>query len=98
MKEFLLRARHGTEFVDITAQVQSAIHELAGKVGVDVVFVPHATDGITINENTDPCVIADIGAVLDNLVPWKGRYQHTEGNAAAHIKTSSILILHWASF
>jgi len=50
------------------------------------VFVPHTTAGITINENADPAVVRDITAVLERLVPWKGKYAHMEGNSAAHVK------------
>ena len=52
------------------------------------VFVPHTTAGITINENADPDVQADIAAALDRAVPWNAGYRHTEGNAAAHVKAS----------
>ena len=55
-----------------------------------MVFVPHTTAGVTINENADPAVREDIASVLDRMVPWKGPYRHTEGNSAAHVKTSLV--------
>ena len=58
------------------------------KDGVVTVFVPHTTAGITINENADPDVQADMAAALDRAVPWSAGYRHSEGNAAAHVKAS----------
>ena len=52
------------------------------------IFVPHTTAGITINENADPDVTADIADALDRAVPWQANYKHGEGNAAAHVKAS----------
>jgi len=87
-KQFSVQTRQRTEFVDMTAQVQKAVHDLNVKDGIVTVFIPHTTAGITINENADPDVTADIMTVLDSLVPWNGRYRHGEGNAAAHVKAS----------
>lgn len=87
-KQFSVQTRQRTEFVDMTVQVQKAVHDLSVKDGIVTVFVPHTTAGITINENADPDVTADIMTVLDSLVPWNGRYRHGEGNAAAHVKAS----------
>jgi secondary thiamine-phosphate synthase enzyme len=55
-----------------------------------IVFVPHTTAAVTINENADPSVQHDILADLNRLVPFAGPYQHTEGNSAAHIKSSLV--------
>ena len=74
--------------MDITREVQSAASELGIKNGVLSVFVPHTTAGITINENADPDVTADIIQALERAVPWQAGYRHTEGNAAAHVKAS----------
>ncbi|MBU4200501.1 MAG: secondary thiamine-phosphate synthase enzyme YjbQ [Kiritimatiellae bacterium] len=97
MKTLAIQTRERTEFVDITAQVQAALEELGVKAGAVTVFVPHTTAGITINENADPDVVADIKAVLDGMVPWTGHYRHGEGNAAAHVKAglmgSSVRVL-----
>jgi len=90
MKELSIQSRHHTEFIDITAEIQSVIQELGFKEGLITIYVPHTTAAITINENADPDVVADIKAVLDNLVPWNGQYRHGEGNAAAHVKASLI--------
>lgn len=75
-------------FVDITAQVTRAIRESGVKDGLAVVFVPHTTAGITINENADPSVREDITGHLDRAVPDGAHYEHSEGNSPAHVKAS----------
>jgi len=77
-----------SEFVDITAKVQAAARAEGPKRGVVHVYVPHTTAGVTINENADPAVTADITAALDRAVPWEAGYRHGEGNSAAHVKAS----------
>lgn len=88
MREFSVRTGHRTDFVDITGEVRAAVSALGIRDGVVTVFVPHTTAGITINENADPDVTADMGAALDRLVPWDAGYRHAEGNSAAHLKAS----------
>ena len=88
MKSFSIRTQRHTQFVDITAEVQSVIANLGIKNGIVTVFVPHTTAGITINENADPDVTSDIADALDKAVPWQAEYNHSEGNAAAHVKAS----------
>jgi secondary thiamine-phosphate synthase enzyme len=76
-----------TEFVDVTEQVRKAAAEAGVRDGAVVVFVPHTTAGVTINEHADPDVMHDVGLVLDRLVPWESPdYRHGEGNTAAHVK------------
>lgn len=77
-----------TQFVDITQQVADALASLNIEDGIVTVFVPHTTAGLTINENADPDVTADMEMVLNRMVPWTGGYAHFEGNTAAHVKTS----------
>jgi len=88
MIEFPVRTGQRTEFVDITAQVQAAVVELGLENGAVVVFNPHTTAAVTINEGADPDVVRDMAAALDKLVPWRDDYHHAEGNSAAHIKSS----------
>jgi secondary thiamine-phosphate synthase enzyme len=76
------------EMVDITSQVTQAIRDEGVDDGLAVVFVPHTTAGVTINENADPDVARDIRSHLDKLVPPNEGYAHAEGNADAHIKSS----------
>ncbi len=90
IQEFPVRTRNRTEFLDITAQVGKIIQESKVQNGLAVVYVPHTTAAVTINENADPSVQHDILADLNRLVPFSGPYQHTEGNSAAHIKSSLV--------
>jgi secondary thiamine-phosphate synthase enzyme len=76
--------------VDVTDLVARKIHESGVKSGVCFIYIPHTTAGVTINEGADPAVMDDFLGTLDRLVPWKSNYKHSEGNAAAHIK--SILV------
>ncbi len=89
-QEFSVRTRSRAEFLDITAQVGKIVQESKIPSGLAVVFVPHTTAAVTINENADPSVQNDILADLNRLVPFAGPYQHTEGNSAAHIKSSLV--------
>jgi len=79
-----------TEFIDITDQVNEAVKKSGLKEGICHLFVPHTTAGITINEGADPSVKRDILSSLNRLVPFDGDYKHTEGNSAAHIKTTLV--------
>jgi secondary thiamine-phosphate synthase enzyme len=77
-----------TQFVDITADVKATVGRLGITDGVVTVFVPHTTAGVTINENADPDVTADMAKALEHAVPWSAGYAHGEGNSAAHVKAS----------
>ncbi|MEO0087335.1 MAG: secondary thiamine-phosphate synthase enzyme YjbQ [candidate division WOR-3 bacterium] len=77
-------------FVDITSEIEKVISKSEITSGICYLYVPHTTCGITINENYDPSVTRDINNVLSRLIPKNGSYEHTEGNADAHIKTSLI--------
>jgi secondary thiamine-phosphate synthase enzyme len=74
--------------VDITDAVARKVQENGIRSGACLVYVPHTTAGITINEGADPAVQEDILSTLELLVPWEGSYRHLEGNSAAHLKTS----------
>ncbi len=86
MNRFTITTRFRSELVDITEQVRREIFSSGIRSGLCHVFTLHTTAGLTINENADPDVRADIIDALNRLVPWKGDYRHTEGNSAAHIK------------
>ena len=88
MTTFSVSTHGRTQFVNITSQVSKAAADQGIKDGVLTVFVPHTTAGITINENADPDVLADLEAALEKAVPWRAGYRHCEGNAAAHVKAS----------
>ena len=86
-----VRTRGRDELVDITAQVAAAVRAAGVADGHVTVYVPHTTAGVTINENADPDVPRDVLAALDAAVPWQqGFYRHTEGNSAAHVKSSLV--------
>ncbi len=76
------------QLVDITREVQRTVAESGIKDGRCVVFCPHTTAGLTINENADPDVVKDILRHLKKLVPEDGGFAHSEGNSDAHIKAS----------
>jgi len=79
-----------TEFIDITRDIEEALRSEGVGDGVCMLFVPHTTAAITINESADPSVKSDILMVLNKIVPWKEAYRHLEGNSPAHIKSSII--------
>lgn len=85
-----IRTRDRSEMVDITSQVEGELRRSGLEDGVCFIYVPHTTAGITINENADPSVIADIQATLNSLIPWEGPYSHLEGNSASHIKSTLV--------
>lgn len=74
--------------IDITREVQGLVDEEKIQKGIMVVYVPHTTAGVTINEGADPSVQRDIVETLKRLVPESGDYNHMEGNSDAHIKAS----------
>ena len=86
--EYTIKTKKAQEFVDITDVVRGAVFESGVKNGTVIVFVPHTTAGITINENADPNVVRDILWALNKAFPEKNGYLHAEGNSHAHIKAS----------
>jgi secondary thiamine-phosphate synthase enzyme len=90
-KEFSVRTRSRTEMVDVTSQVESIASESGIADGEVMVFCPHTTAAITINENADPSVPHDILMMLDELAPRShSGYRHSEGNSDAHCKSSLV--------
>jgi secondary thiamine-phosphate synthase enzyme len=87
---FSVKSSKQTELIDITRPVQEAVQKAGVKEGLCVIFTPHTTAAVTINENADPSVPRDILMELNKIVPFEDRYQHTEGNSPAHIKSSLI--------
>ncbi|MBP7494393.1 MAG: secondary thiamine-phosphate synthase enzyme YjbQ [Spirochaetales bacterium] len=88
MNTLQVQSISSTELIDITREVQGIVTSSGIREGICVVYVPHTTAGVTINEAADPSVKADILRELDKLVPLHDSYQHREGNSAAHIKAS----------
>ena len=77
-------------FYDITAQVREAIKKSSVTDGIAVIYCPHTTAGITINENADPDVVRDMLLGLDKAYPGRSEFRHAEGNSAAHLKASAV--------
>jgi secondary thiamine-phosphate synthase enzyme len=90
-------SRKKTEFIDITADVRHALRQMGATDGLCLVFVPHTTAAVTINESADPDVATDILAALDRLVPREAGYRHLEGNAAAHVKSTLVGASQWVA-
>jgi len=87
-QELNLRTRSRTELLDISGPLARLLQESKVQDGLMVVFIPHTTAAVTINENADPSVQHDLLAELNRLIPLKASYQHTEGNSDAHIKST----------
>jgi len=96
MLQLTVHSRQRVELINITSQVQALIDQNKINSGACLLFVPHTTAGIILNENADPDVARDILSTLSRLVPPHGDYQHLEGNSDAHIKAvltgSSVII------
>ncbi len=85
-----VQSHEKTEFIDITNKVQQHVTTNEIKNGFCMLFVPHTTAGITINESADPSVKSDILNVLNKIIPWQADYGHHEGNSPAHIKSTVV--------
>jgi secondary thiamine-phosphate synthase enzyme len=80
-----------TQLVDITSEIERVVAaQSETRDGWCLLYVPHTTAAVTINESADPAVRADIADMLDKLIPWKAGYRHMEGNSAAHIKSTLV--------
>lgn len=77
-------------FVDITARVRQAVVHSGVDEGICVVYCPHTTAAITINENADPDVMRDLKFALEETFPDRREFRHAEGNSAAHLRSSCI--------
>ncbi len=88
MKTLQFESRQQVEMIDITREVRDAVRSHGIAEGFAVVFTPHTTAAITINENADPDVPRDMVMAINRLVPLQDSYRHLEGNSAAHVKSS----------
>jgi len=79
-----------TELVDITSEIQEVVRSSGISDGFCMLYVPHTTAAVTINESADPSVKSDILMVLNQIIPWKADYRHLEGNSPAHIKSTLV--------
>jgi len=88
MKELNVSSDRRNQMIDITTAVQQCVNEENIKDGYVIVYIPHTTAGVTINEGADPDVQLDIIQTLQKLIPEHASYNHSEGNSDAHIKAS----------
>jgi secondary thiamine-phosphate synthase enzyme len=88
MKTIHVKTQAKEEFINITHEVQSAVRNSGTKNGVCIVFIPHTTAGITINENADPDVKNDLLTGLKEMASDSLPWRHSEGNSPAHVKAS----------
>ncbi len=89
--EFHVNTRSRTEMIDVTDRVAAAVRESGVQNGDVIVFCPHTTAAITINENADPDVVRDVLLALDEMVPRSNPgFRHSEGNSDAHAKSSLV--------
>jgi secondary thiamine-phosphate synthase enzyme len=85
-----VKTRERTELVDVTSEINQLVKKSGIEQGLCMVFVPHTTAGVTINESADPSVKSDMLMVLNQIVPWKADYRHLEGNSPAHVKSTLV--------
>ncbi len=90
VSRFNVRTGNRTELVDITDKVGNVVRNSKVDNGVCIVYVPHTTAAVTINENADPSVKRDILMELNKTIPFNDGYSHMEGNSAAHIKSTLV--------
>ncbi len=90
LKTVTIKTESPQQMVDITQTVRMVVRESGTTRGVCQIFIPHTTAAVTINENTDPNVKQDLLNILESVVPSKGKYLHSEGNAHAHAKASLV--------
>lgn len=90
-KSLDIKTHKRDEMLDITQRVQTVVSESGVGTGIATIFVPHTTAAVTINENADPDVVHDVLAALEVCVPSRQDFfQHSEGNSAAHTKSSLV--------
>jgi secondary thiamine-phosphate synthase enzyme len=78
------------DFYNITQQVREAVTKSSVTSGIAIIYCPHTTAGITINENADPDVVHDLLLGLDKAFPDRKEFRHGEGNSSAHLKASAM--------
>jgi len=87
---YSLKTHNREEMIDITSYIQNSVENSKVEEGILIVYVPHTTAAVTINENADPSVRKDIINFLKNQIPKSKEYSHLEGNADSHIKSTIV--------
>ncbi len=85
-----VKTRSRTELIDITSEVSQLVRKSGIEAGICLLYVPHTTAAVTINESADPSVKSDILMILNQIVPWEANYRHMEGNSPAHVKSTMV--------
>ena len=85
-----VKSKTRTQLIDITHEIQKTVSSSGIFEGLCMLYVPHTTAAVTINESADPSVASDIMMVLNEVIPWKADYRHLEGNSPAHIKSTLV--------
>jgi secondary thiamine-phosphate synthase enzyme len=90
LSNFTVRSSGQNQWLNITSEVQRAVAASGVSEGICVVFVPHTTAAVTINENADPDVTHDVTLAFNHISPDRREFRHSEGNSAAHTKSSLV--------
>jgi secondary thiamine-phosphate synthase enzyme len=90
MTAFPIETNERVQFIDVTEEVAHEVARSGVRRGAVLVYVPHTTAGVTINENADPSVRRDMQMALERLVPADLPFSHREGNADAHVKATLV--------
>ena len=85
-----VKTKSRTELIDITSQIAEQVKQSGVSNGLCMLYVPHTTGAVTINESADPSVRRDIQMILNQIVPWEANYKHLEGNSPAHVKATLV--------
>jgi secondary thiamine-phosphate synthase enzyme len=97
-----LKTSQKTELIDITVKIQETVTVLCAGKGIEnglcMIYIPHTTAAVTINESADPDVKTDIIMILNEIVPWKAGYRHMEGNSPAHVKATLVGVSELVAF
>ena len=85
-----VKTHEKTELIDITTDINRIVQKSGVAQGLCLLYVPHTTSAVTINESADPSVKSDILMILNQVVPWEANYRHMEGNSPAHVKSTLV--------
>lgn len=85
MEAITIKSRRKVELIDITSEIEKLLPQ---KDGICIIYVPHTTAGIIVNEGADPAVKDDILTIFDKMAPESFNYKHLEGNSPGHVKSS----------
>lgn len=89
-QEFSIATQSKVQMLEITNRLEASLREAGVRDGYGIVFIPHTTAGLTINENADPDVTRDLIMAFEHVAPEKLPYRHMEGNSPAHLKASLV--------